>query len=167
MSIFISAIIATIIFGIRIVYLERKRRENTNMYPVEAGHLDDVVEDFSKPIPVNTFDIRKQMDKELDYYIVKNDCMTPKHICNNDFIGVRMFDDKFTIDNVPKGDILLIWINDEKWTGHKIRIKGDFDGVQSFETSYYKEGKTIQSSQNHKIQSIRGVVEEVIHPPIH
>lgn len=167
MSIFISVIIATIIFGGRIFYLERKRRKGTEMYPVEAGHLDDVVEDFSKPILVNTFDLRRQMDKELTYFIVKNDCMTPKHICNNDFIGVRMFNNEFTIDHVQKGDILLIWIKDEKWIGHKIRIKGDFDGAQSYKTFYYKDGKTVRSSQNHRVDSIKGVVEEVIHSTIH
>lgn len=164
MNTVILTILALIVFGIPMGYKEYKRRKKLYMYPVEAGGTKmKTTIDFSKEIMVNTPGVASQMNKELTYFVVQNQCMSPKHIYHNDVVGVRMFNGTFTIEQVKEGDVLLIWLDDQNFKGYKIRIKGNFDGTDAYETFYYEGNKIKKSHKNHKISTIKGVVEEVIH----
>ena len=80
-----------------------------------------------------------------------------------DIIGVRMFEDEKSVLNLSKKDnILLIYINDERFKGYKIREQGEMtsDGL-AFYTYHYKGGVKSLSSRPHAIESIKGVVTEV------
>ena len=164
MNTIILTVMALIVFGIPMVYKECKRRKKLYMYPIEAGGTKrGTTTDFCKKVMINIPGIANQMNKNLTYFVVQNQCMTPKHIYHNDIIGVKIFDETFTVEQVKEGDVLLIWLDDENFKGYKIRIKGKFDGTDAYETFYYEGQQIQQSHQNHRISTIKGVVEEVIH----
>lgn len=158
----LSILLATAIFGGRILYLYLKRRRREFLYPVEAGPTSNTDEDFTKPVSVRIGEMKKTPG--LDYFLVKNECMRPIGICSGDIIGVQLFDDEFTIDDVEEGDVLLIELNDEKFRGRKIRVM-DHAEQNAFATYYYVGSKKRQpSSKLHSFDSIKGVVREVNHP---
>lgn len=164
MNTIILTVMVLIVFGIPMVCKEYKRRKKLYMYPVEAGGTKGMATtDFNKKVEVNEPGMASLMNKELTYFVVQNQCMTPKHIYHNDIIGVKMFNKTFTVEQVKKGDVLLIWLDDRNFKGYKIRIKGDYDGAGAYETFYYEGEQIKKSHQNHRISTIKGVVEEVIH----
>lgn len=161
MSTLISVLLATLIFGGRILYLFLRRRRTVELLPVEAGPTADADEDFNTPVSVRVGDM--QMNASLQYYIVRNECMKPLHINSGDVIGVQLFDDHFTINDVKQGDILLIYLNDDKFHGHKIRVM-DYAQGDSFHTYYFVGRQPQDSSEPHAFSTIRGVVREINHP---
>ena len=105
-------------------------------------------------------------DMSLPYkrFVVKGDCMKPRNIFNGDVIFIESFkenasdDDKFQI--IKENDILLIYLDDKRFKGYKIRgfSKRNEDG--SLETFYYKEdGTTKISGHSHRLESIGGIVK--------
>ena len=80
------------------LYLFCKRRKTVELMPVEAGPTANAKEDFSIPVPVHVGTM--PMNPALTYYVVKNDCMTPLHINHGDVVGVQLFDDNFTVNDV-------------------------------------------------------------------
>lgn len=158
----LSILLATAIFGGRILYLYLKRRRREFLFPVEAGPTSETDEDFTQPVSVRIGEMKKTPG--LDYFLFKNECMRPIGICPGDIIGVQPFSDDFTIDDVEEGDVLLIELNDEKFRGRKIRVMDHADG-SAFSTYYYVGNNKRQvSSKLHSFDSIRGVVREVNHP---
>jgi hypothetical protein len=134
------------------------------LHQVEAGPIRNLFKqqvDLLPMVDVNIDDIT--MDPNLQYFIVKNQCMQEKGISDGDIIGVRMFEDENSVLSLSKKDnILLIYINDERFKGYKIREQGDMtsDGL-AFNTYHYKGGTKSLSSRPHAIESIKGVVTEV------
>ena len=161
MTTLIPVLLATLIFGGRILYLFFRRRRTMELMPVEAGPTADADEDFTTPVPVRVGDM--QMDASLQYFVVRNDCMKPLHISSGDIIGVQLFDSDFTITDVKQGDILLIHLDDNRFRGHKIRVM-DYVQGDSFHTYYFVGRKPQDSSEPHAFSTIRGVVREINHP---
>ena len=161
MATLVPILLATLIFGGRILYLFFRRRRTMELMPVEAGPTADADEDFNTPVPVRVGDM--QMDASLQYFVVRNDCMKPLHISSGDIIGVQLFDSDFTITDVKQGDILLIHLDDNRFRGHKIRV-ADYVQGDSFHTYYFVGRKPQDSSEPHAFSTIRGVVREINHP---
>lgn len=158
----ITFILATLVFGGRIFYLFLRKRKTVNLMLAEAGPTSDAKEeDFATPVPVRVGDM--QMDASLEYFLVKNNCMNPRHIYSDDVIGVQLFDDDFTLADVNQGDILLIYLDDDRFRGHKIRVM-DYPEGNAFHTYYFIGGKIQNSSEPHAFDTIRGVVREINHP---
>ena len=154
-----SILLTILIFGSYLVYTFLRR--DKKMFPVEAGPVDGVERDFSKPISVCVGDLH--MDKSLTYFVVQNDCMIPRHIYPNDVIGVQMFNDQFTVRDVKENDILLIHLEDDDFKGHKIRVMKNIEG-EAFHTYYFKNGYPKDSKKLHAFNTILGVVRETNHP---
>lgn len=161
MTTIITILIATLLFGGRMLYLFLRRRRTVDLLPVEAGPTADADEDFTIPVPVRVGEMK--MDKSLQYFVVRNDCMKPLHISSNDVIGVQLFDDNFTIADLKQGDILLIFLNDNRFHGHKIRVMDHVDG-DAFHTYYFVGKQPHNSSEPHAFSAIRGIVKEINHP---
>jgi hypothetical protein len=151
-----------------IIFIHKRKNKHTGktakLHQVEAGPIRNLFKqqvDLLPMVDVNVEDIT--MDPNLQYFIVKNQCMQEKGISDGDIIGVRMFDDENSVLTLSKKDnILLIYINDERFKGYKIREQGDMtsDGL-AFNTYHYKGGTKSLSSRPHAIESIKGVVTEV------
>lgn len=161
MTTLISILFATLLFGGRILYLFIQRRKIVELMPVEAGPTADANEDFTTPVPVRVGTM--PMDPSLHYFVVRNECMTPLHISSGDIIGVQLFNDDFTLYDIKQGDILLIYLDDSKFHGHKIRVM-DFAEGNAFHTYYFIGKQPQESSEPHVFSSIRGVVREINHP---
>ena len=151
-----------------IIFIHKRKNKHTGktakLHQVEAGPIRNLFKqqvDLLPMVDVNIEDIT--MDPNLQYFIVKNQCMQEKGISDGDIIGVRMFEDENSVLSLSKKDnILLIYINDERFKGYKIREQGDMtsDGL-AFNTYHYKGGTKSLSSRPHAIESIKGVVTEV------
>ena len=151
-----------------IIFIHKRKNKHTGkiakLHQVEAGPIRNLFKqqvDLLPMVDVNIEDIT--MDPNLQYFIVKNQCMQEKGISDGDIIGVRMFEDEKSVLSLSKKDnILLIYINDERFRGYKIREQGDMtsDGL-AFNTYHYKGGTKSLSSRPHAIESIKGVVTEV------
>lgn len=161
MTTLIPILLATLIFGGRILYLFLRRRRMMELMPVEAGPTADADEDFTTPVSVRVGDM--QMDASLQYFVVRNECMKPLHISSGDIIGVQLFDNDFTIADVKQGDILLIHLDDNRFRGHKIRVMDYIQG-DSFHTYYFVGRQPQDSSEPHAFSTVRGVVREINHP---
>ena len=145
------------------LYLFLKRNKTVMLLPVEAGPTKGADEDFTTPVKIRVGDM--QMVPEYKYFVVRNECMTPRHICSGDVVGVQLFDDNFTVADVHEGDILLIHLDDERFRGHKIRVMRETEG-DAFRTYYYNGNWQQDSSKPHGFESICGVVREINHPNI-
>lgn len=112
-------------------------------------------------IQVNMANI--QRNPNLQYFIVLNNCMVQHNIYDGDIIGVRMFENIADIRNNDNiGRLLIIFLDSPSFIGYKIREQGNFiESENSYETFYYRDNKKIQSSKNHSISSVKGVVVEV------
>lgn len=169
----ILIIISTLIFLPYIIYQYKKKDnkecDNDNnitmqLHQVEAGPTRSIFNLNKKIDLLSLVDVNVQgisINPELQYFIVKNKCMSIKGISEGDIIGVRMLKDKHNW-TPKKGCILLIYLNDDHFKGYKIREQGDptADG-NAFNTYHYEGGKRNQSSKPHSIASIKGIVEEV------
>ena len=161
MNALIPVLLATLIFGGRILYLFCKRRKTVELMPVEAGPTADAKEDFMMPVSVRVGTM--PMNPAFEYFVVRNDCMTPLHINHSDIVGVQLFDDNFTVNDVKQGDVLLIYLDDENFHGHKIRVM-DYAEGKAFHTYYFLGQHKEDSSKPHAFSTIRGVVREINHP---
>ena len=158
----ITLLLATLIFGGYMLYLYIARSKKVAILPVEAGPIADArSEDFTSPVTVQIGDM--QMDSALTYFLVRNNCMNPRGIYADDIVGVQMFDKNFTIHDVEAGDILLIYLNDEDFHGHKIRVM-ERAMDNAFKTYYFVGEQIEDSSKLHAFSSIKGVVRKVYHP---
>ena len=168
MNSIILIIISLCVFLPCIIFIHKRKNKSTGktvkLHEVEAGPIRNLFKqqvDLLPMVDVNIEDIT--MDPNLQYFIVKNQCMQEKGISDGDIIGVRMFEDENSVLSLSKKDnILLIYINDGHFKGYKIREQGDMtnDGL-AFNTYHYKGGIKRASSRPHAIESIKGVVAEV------
>ena len=160
-------IVASILFLPYIIYQYKKGNTDkcgVKLLQVEAGPTPKSLfirkVNLMTPVSVDMDDIHR--DPSLQYYVVKNQCMNIKGISDGDIVGVRPFDDTFTVNDTPTGSILLIFLDDKRFKGYKIREKGmlENDGM-AYSTYHYKGGKQHKSSKPHSVDSIKGVVVEV------
>lgn len=163
----ILILVAAFIFLPYMMYLHRKKRKSNGhlmqLRQVEAGPTSRFLNhrDMMSMVNVNMGNI--SIDPELQYFVVRNQCMQVKGISDGDIVGVRMFGNEAD-KNFPEkeGLMLLIYLNDEHFKGYKIREKGELtaDGT-AYNTYHYKGGVEHLSSKPHLISSIKGVVVEV------
>lgn len=161
MTTFVIILLATLIFGGQMLVIYHKKRKKVDMLLVEAGPTTNAKEDFTKKVPVIVGNM--QMNPSYQYFKVVNDCMKMRHISSGDVIGVQPLNENYTINDINQGDILLIYLNDERFSGHKIRVMKDIVG-DAFNTYYFVGDTKQQSSEPHPFSTIRGVVKEVYHP---
>lgn len=155
---------ATLIFGSRIAYLWHKRHISVAMLPVEAGPVEGADFDFTAMQKVRMGAAAKELNPELQHFIVHNDCMVSRGITPGDVVGVRMFSDTFTLSDSKPDDIMLIHLNDARFRGHKIRVRGEWNEPHHVcHTYYYRGNSKVMSAKPHDCDSIKGVVEEVYH----
>jgi len=162
--------ISTIFFLPYVIIQHRKKhRSNKNiniqrLHQVEAGATKRFMHRKLDLTPMVDVDIANiQLSSGLQYFLVRNQCMKVKGISDGDIIGVKMFDDKFTMTaNQRAGQILLIYLDDSNFKGYKIREQGELvNGGVAFDTYHYKNGKKNKSTKPHAITSIKGIVVEV------
>lgn len=160
MTTLISLMLATLLFGGHMLYTFLQRKKTVEVLPVEAGPTANASEDFPTPVRIRVG--KMPMDASLKYFVVRNECMIPRHIYSGDLIGVQLLNDNFTISQIKKDDILLIRLDDERFRGHKIRVM-DHVGDDVFHTYYFVGKRQQASSEPHAFSTILGVVREVNH----
>lgn len=149
---------------------QKEREESRNnspmreLYPAEAGttkRSSGGKEDLMHKVCVNTANIN--FNDELEYFVIKNNCMKLRGISDGDIIGVKRFSSEEEVRKRAKsGKILLIRLNDDNFNGYKVREQGDLtEAGDAYITYHYKDGKKTKSSRAHAISSIVGVVVEV------
>lgn len=164
MSSLLAIIIASIVFGLRIAYKWKENRTSVNMLPVEAGPLEVANRDFTGMECVRMGAAAKALNPDLMHFVVHNDCMMSRGIMPGDVVEVHPFSESFTIADTTPDDILLIHIDDERFQGHKIRVRGERDDAnQVCHTYYYKGSTKVMSAHPHTMDKIKGVVENVFH----
>ena len=91
-------------------------------------------------------------------FVVKGTCMEEKNINNGSIVNARIFNSTEEKLNLKNGDVVLIYLNDKKFRGYKLRCVKNVN-LQDVETFYYNKGKEIPSSKPHKLDSIIGIIE--------
>jgi TusA-related sulfurtransferase len=97
-------------------------------------------------------------------FVVKGTCMEAKKIYEGDIIIAELFNDGLSdnqkLEKINTGDILLIYLDDNKFKGHKIRVCSEKTEGKSFlKTHYFNKDKTVHpSSREHNIEEIIGVI---------
>lgn len=164
MSTIILILTATLIFGSHIIYLWHKRHVCVEMLPVEAGPVEGTCNDFTVMESVRMGVAAKELNPELQHFVVHNECMVSRGIMPGDVIGVRMFSEDFTLSKTTPDDVMLIYLNDARFRGHKIRVRGEQDEAnQVCHTYYYQGNRKVMSAHPHAERTIKGVVEDVYH----
>lgn len=92
-------------------------------------------------------------------FFVQGECMMKIGIKPKSVVSVRMFSDNKEKNNLKSGDAVLIFLNDKKFRGYKIRIIKTISNDKA-ETYYYdKEGNEKPSSESHFLVNIIGVID--------
>ena len=131
---------------------------------VEAGPTLNIRATGFKKIPqrLNSAYIKQKDGNSYKYrrFVIQGGCMIPVGLHPNKIISVKMFGPSFDKSNLKEGDISIIFINDEKFHGYKIRrIESVANEVAN--TYYYdNDGQKKNSSAPHPINSIIGVVDK-------
>lgn len=92
-------------------------------------------------------------------FVVQGTCMKAIGIEPKSIVSVKMLDNNNRTFNLKEGDAILIFLNDHKFRGYKIRIIKELIGEEA-KTFYYNEDRSEHpSSENHTLVSIIGVVD--------
>jgi len=110
---------------------------------------------------------RKRVNlSNFQQFAVVGECMRGRKIEEGNIVLVERFDNKKDKkDLIKPQDILVIYLNDKKYKGYKIREFKGFDEDGTLITFWYEEDNTKhRSSVNHQINQVAGVVKHVINP---
>lgn len=92
-------------------------------------------------------------------FVVQGECMTKIGIKPKSVVSARMFSNDDEKNHLKAGDAVVIFLNDRKFRGYKIRIIKTISGSKA-ETYYFdKEGNKNPSSEPHSLINIIGVVD--------
>lgn len=92
-------------------------------------------------------------------FIVQGDCMSCQGIKPHDVICVRLFNDEKEKTLLKQNDFVLIFLNDKKFRGYKIRRIKNLTNDMA-ETFYYTHtGAEQPSSEPHALKNIIGIVD--------
>lgn len=92
-------------------------------------------------------------------FVIQGECMIKIGINPKSVVSVRMFSDSSEKDNLREGDAVVIFLNDKKFRGYKVRIIETINDGKA-ETYYFdKEGNKKPSSEPHSLINIIGVVD--------
>lgn len=173
----IEAII-TIIFIVVFVALSAyiivssvRAQKSPRLPKVETGHIIWENSLKSNPVPIDKllsqgkkFVVKGKKYDASAYIPVRADgsSMKRRGINNGDIVYAKKFDDSFGKNSIQPDDILLIYLNDERYKGYKIRVfkKYNPDNPEDLETYYYdSEGEERISSRNHRLELVKGIVK--------
>lgn len=159
----IIIITAAILFGIQMYVIQRRRNKTVSMLPAEAGPTQGARGDFMTPEQVFVGSI--YMNPNLKYFKVRNKCMEKKGIYPGDIIGVKIFDKDYTLADTDENSVLLIYLEDKNFHGHKIRVRGNLSERGDAYATYYfmDDGTPSFSHKPHAFCNILGEVIEVNH----
>ncbi|MDR3187742.1 MAG: hypothetical protein LBT94_00965 [Prevotellaceae bacterium] len=141
------------------------------MPKVETGHIVGANDIESNPVAIDKILLRGKKfvakGKRYDasgYILVRADgnSMKRRGINNGDIVYARKFDETFGKENIQPNDILLIYLNDERYKGYKIRVCRGYNpkDKKELETYYYDgDGNERTSSKNHKLELVQGIVK--------
>ena len=94
-------------------------------------------------------------------FIVQGKCMDKIGIKPNDLVSVKMLSNTDKKTEIKPGTPVLIFLNDKKFRGYKIRIIKEFFEDEKAKTFYYNEdGSEHESSEPHTLSAIIGIVEQ-------
>lgn len=166
-----------VLFLILAIYAFSSYIYNRQYFPViedvEAGPLDfiekqkeETEKDNLKPLMVKdeVLTTSKDIVKISDYkqFRVKGNCMRNRGIESGDIILAHIFKSDTEKEQLKKDDILLIYIDDERYRGYKIRI---FDKYSELSKNllktycYTDEGEIHYSKRDHNIKNVFGIVK--------
>lgn len=133
---------------------------------VEAGPTSGIRSTGCQRVPSNipaSYE-KKEADGALTIhrnFIVKGKCMKPKGINEGIIVDVRMLNKterSHLKDNLSSGDIVLIYLNDRRFRGYKLRIIKEIRQNDTI-TFYYNHESEQKSSKLHLLKDIIGFVE--------
>jgi len=101
---------------------------------------------------------------DFQQFAVIGECMRAEGIEEGNVVLVKKFGVKESKQNLIKPkDVLVIYLNDKRYKGYKVRVFEDFDTDGSLKTFCYNEdGSLHNSSKNHQIDQVIGTVKFVI-----
>lgn len=106
---------------------------------------------YTKVVDGHTYKYRR--------FVIQGICMTQIGLRPNDIIGVQIFASNAEKTSLKQNDVALIFLNDNKFRGYKIRIVEKIQGNE-VETFYYdQDGNKKLSSKSHSLDSILGIVD--------
>lgn len=92
-------------------------------------------------------------------FIVQGDCMSCQGIMPQDIIAVRIFDNDNDKSTLKQNDFVLIFLNDKKFRGYKIRRIKDLTKDMANTFYYTSSGAEQPSSESHALKNIIGIVD--------
>lgn len=92
-------------------------------------------------------------------FIVQGDCMSSQGIKPHDVICVRIFNNEKEKTILKQNDFVLIFLNDKKFRGYKIRRIKDLTKDKANTFYYTSTGAEQSSSEPHALKSIIGIVD--------
>lgn len=92
-------------------------------------------------------------------FIVQGDCMSCKGIKPHNVICVRIFNNEEEKTILKQNDFVLIFLNDRKFRGYKIRRIKDLTKDKADTFYYTPTGAEQPSSEPHALKSIIGIVD--------
>lgn len=130
---------------------------------VEAGPISGVTGTGIQRMPqrINAAYTLKKNGITYKYrrFSVQGICMEKIGIYPKSIVSVRLLSIEDKASFLKEGTPVLIFLNDKKFRGYKIRIIKKLVGDEA-ETFYYNEdGSEHPSSENHTLKSIIGVVD--------
>ncbi|GHT17786.1 hypothetical protein AGMMS4956_21310 [Bacteroidia bacterium] len=167
-------IIIVIAFIILVVYVVRStiyRSRKNNLIKVETGRLAYKMRSANDPVPVDRlvhngkqFIVNGKKHLTSNYILVRAEgaYMRDRGINDGDILYVRKFDEVFTREQIHPRDILLIYLNDKRYSGYKIRVFKQYnpEHPDEVETYYYNEdGTEHNSSKNHNVIDVKGIIK--------
>jgi hypothetical protein len=169
----IITIIFIVIFVALVVYIvvSSIRAQRSRLPKVETGHIVEKNLIQSNPVAIDKillsgkkFVVKGKKYNASDYILLRADgsSMKRRGINNGDIIYAKKFDESFGKDRIQPDDILLIYLNDERYKGYKVRVlrKRNPNDENDMETYYYdSDGNERTSSKNHRLDLVQGVVK--------
>jgi hypothetical protein len=168
----IITIVFIVIFVALVTYIvvsSMRLQKMPRLPKVETGHI--VYSDKNNPVAVDKilsygkkFVVKGKKYDASSYILVRADgaSMKRRGINNGDIIYARKFDESFGKENIQPDDILLIYLNDERYKGYKVRVCKRYNpnNKDELETYYYdNEENERVSSKNHKLEFVQGIVK--------
>ncbi|MDR3366646.1 MAG: hypothetical protein LBO71_06745 [Prevotellaceae bacterium] len=170
----IITIVFIVVFVALVIYIivSSMRAQKTPRLPkVETGHIVEPSLAKSNPIAIDKvlsfgkkFVVKGKKYDASSYILVRADgsSMKRRGINNGDIVYARKFDSAFGKENIQPDDILLIYLNDDRYQGYKIRVcrKYNHGTTNELETYYYdSDGNERVSSKPHRLDLVQGIVK--------
>jgi hypothetical protein len=170
----IITIVFIVVFAALIIYIivSSVRAQRAPRLPkVETGHIVEPTLTKNNPIAIDKvlsfgkkFVVKGKKYDASSYILVRADgsSMKRRGINNGDIVYARKFDSSFGKENIQPDDVLLIYLNDDRYQGYKIRVCRRYnpENAAELETYYYdSDGNERISSKPHRLDLVQGIVK--------